>query len=98
MKQLLHSFLSIRPFFPKKNSASKDNFAPAKAQPELILVSHFYEGQSIQVLIQDKKGKKIIHDIQHFARKKELISLVSSKDAFLLGYLLAEDSSARSFQ
>lgn len=82
MKQLLFSLLK------------RLNFSA----PELSILSHFYQGQSIQVLFQDRAGKKFTHDIQTFARRKDLITQVSSKDAFLLGYLLAEDSTTKTLQ
>ncbi len=82
MKQLLFSFIKHLNF----------------STTELFIVSHFYQGQSIQVLFKDRNGKKFTHDIQIIARRKDLIEQVSPKDAFLLGYLLAEDSTTKTLQ
>ncbi|MGD9591711.1 MAG: hypothetical protein AB7V32_04230 [Candidatus Berkiella sp.] len=69
-----------------------------KPATHLFIVSHFYQGNRIQVLFKDRLGKEITHDIQVFNRRRDLVSQFSSKDAFLLGYLLAEDSTVRMLQ
>ncbi len=64
--------------------------------PQFSIVSHFYQDHTIHVLLQDRKGKKITHEVQNIAKQKELIVQLSAMDAFLLGYLVAEDVTAKS--
>ncbi|MBS0286974.1 MAG: hypothetical protein JSR17_06745 [Proteobacteria bacterium] len=98
MKQYVQSILrKSSEFFSKKSKPPEAAQSGSWQHPRLFIVSHFYQGQTIQVLIQDSKGKKITQDIQSLARQKKLIKQLSAQDAFLLGYLLAEDSFAKSF-
>ncbi|MBS0290612.1 MAG: hypothetical protein JSS07_11340 [Proteobacteria bacterium] len=65
-----------------------------RSSPQIVIVSHFYQNETIQVLMKDKQGSTQVHQLQSVARKKDIINQLSAKDAFLLGYLLAEHEQA----
>ncbi len=59
--------------------------------PQIKLVSHFVRGCSTQVVFHDKKGNITLHEVKQVGRQAEVINQLSSNDAFLLGYLLADE-------
>ncbi len=60
--------------------------------PQKKLVSHFLDGCSTQVVFHDKNGNITFHDVKQVGRQKEIINQLSSKDAFLLGYLFSDQN------
>ena len=58
--------------------------------PQVKLASHFFHGCSTHVVLQDRKGNRYQQDVKKVGLQRELIKQLSSKDAFLLGYLVAD--------
>lgn len=59
--------------------------------PRYFLISHFCKGNSTLVVFMDKHGASFVHEVSQIARQKEFINRLSPKDAYLLGYLLANE-------
>ena len=59
--------------------------------PRYFLVSHFCKGNSTLVVFMDKHGASFVYEVSQIGRQKEFINRLSPRDAYLLGYLLANE-------
>src|SRR5689334_7837509 len=59
--------------------------------PQYFLVSHFCKGNTTLVVFMDRHGDSFVHEVSEIGRHKAFINRLSPRDAYLLGYLLANE-------
>lgn len=66
-----------------------------KLAPELQLISHYTKNNTTYIVLRDKEGQILIEELNKTGRSKEFLDKLSPKNAYLLGYLLANEDQSQ---
>ncbi|MBN9287188.1 MAG: hypothetical protein BGO43_02105 [Gammaproteobacteria bacterium 39-13] len=64
--------------------------------PEFQLISHYTKNCMTYIVLRNKAGQIFVEELQKTGRKKEFLDKLSPNNAYLLGYLLANEDQAQS--